>query len=231
MPGRRGSPRRGRPRLAGKRKARSKSPSMLIIECDLATLESQALSMARDLEGIVPLVVPSATLRFVRAASRESLLHDLGRCKVECGGFDHVAVVGHSNRNGLSLAPGLFVSWADFARWIEPFRPKCAILVACEAGGWLPSEALFSGIASLREIYGSPLITTEAQAGAVKVLVPYLLLGNRRPPEILQLQLLNFALTRGVLFRQTRKEFQRAGPIDAAIWTGLEEILKAALRR
>lgn len=149
MPGHRGSRRRTRSRLAGKRKIRSKAPSILIIECDPATLESQALSMARDLEGIVRLVVPSATLRLVPAASPELLLHDLGRCKVECGRFDHVAVVGHSNRNGLRLAPGLSVSWEKFAPWIEPFGPKCAILVACEAGRWLPSEALFSGIASL----------------------------------------------------------------------------------
>lgn len=231
MPGRRGSRRRARSRLAGKRKVRSRAPSILIIECDPATLESQALSMARDLQGIVRLVVPSATLRLVPAVSRESLLHDLGRCKVECGGFDHVAVVGHSNRNGLRLAPGLLVSWEDFAPWIEPFRPKCAILVACEAGRWLPSEALFSGIASLREIYGSPVITTEAQAGAVKILVPYLLVGNRLPPDILPLQLLNFALTGGIVFRQTKKEFQRAGPLEAAIWTGWEDMLRAALGR
>jgi hypothetical protein len=187
--------------------------------------------MALDLEGIVRLFVPSATLRLVRATSREALLEDLGRCKVECGGFDHVAVVGHSNRSGLRLAPGLSVSWDDFAPWIEPFQPKCAILVACEAGRWLPSEALFRRIRSLREVYGSPVVTTEAQAGAVKVLVPYLLLGNQMPPNIVPLQLLNFALSGGILFRQRRKEFQRAGPLEAAIWTGWEDILRAALGR
>jgi hypothetical protein len=226
-----GRQRRVRKRPIGERRRPHRTPSILIVECDSATLRSQAISMAADLERIVRTVVPSATIRLVSATSQESLLSGLGRCKEECGGFDNVAIVGHSNRRGLRLAPGLSVPWDKLGLWIEPFRPKRAILVACEAGGWLPSEALFNGIRTLREIYGSPVVTTEKQAASVTVLVPYLMLDNRLPRDILAVHLVNFALTGGVIFRHTRKQFQKAGPVEAAVWTGWEEILKAVLRR
>ncbi len=185
--------------------------------------------MARELEGITRLVLPSIQTRLVAGPSSGSLLQQLGMCKGQHGHLSHVVVVGHSNERGLQLARDLFTSWEGFAAWVEPFRPKCVILVACEAGRWLPASALFSGISTLQEIYGSPVVTTEAQAAAIKVLVPYLLSGNRLPKNILPLQLLNFALTQGVIFRQTRKDFRRATPAEGILWNGWEMILKQTL--
>jgi hypothetical protein len=73
---------------------------------------------------------------------------------------------------------------------------------------------------------------TQQQASVVKLLVPYLLMGEHLPDDILQMgQVAHFLITEGVLFRQTRKEFKKAGPVDAILWTGLEEVIGAALRR
>lgn len=225
--------RRSAPSRSGvrSRSRRKKEPALLILECDPETLAAQAISMARELEGIARLALPSIQTRLVAGASSSELLQQLGSCKEENDHFSHVVVIGHSNARGLRLARDLFTPWESFAAWVKPFGPKCMVLVACEAGRWLPSSDLFRGISTLQEIYGSPVVTTEAQAAAIKVLVPYLLSGNRLPKDILPLQLLNFALTQGVIFRQIRKDFRQATPSEGVLWTGWEMLLKQVLGR
>jgi hypothetical protein len=62
-----------------------------------------------------------------------------------------------------------------------------------------------AGVLSLRELYGSPLLTNEPQMAMLKVLVPMLLAGVPIDPDLMRIaQIANFALTRGILFRQTR---------------------------
>lgn len=225
---RRIAPSRTRVRTA---KGRRKGPSLLVLECDSDTLAAQAISMAQELEGIARLTIPSIQTRLVAGASSASLLQQLGVCKEQHGHFSHIVVVGHSNTRGLRLARDLFTPWESFAAWVEPFRPRCMVLVACEGGRWPPANALFGGISTLQEVYGSPVVTTVAQAAAIKVLVPYLLSGNRLPKNILSLQLLNFALTQGVIFRQTCKDFRRATPAEGVLWTEWEMLLKQVLGR
>jgi hypothetical protein len=229
---------RGKGRKPNKTKRRprqslkAKESSLLILECDAIRLADQSISIAQDLHGIVRTYVPNAVTSLVQATSQHVLLSELAWYKEEHGRFTVIVVVGHSNVSGLQLTGDNFASWEAFARWLEPFQPKRIVLVACEAGRWLPSKALFEGITTLQEIYGSPVPTTVQQASVVKILVPYLLSGHRLSTEFLRLmQLGNFLFTGGVLFRQTRKDFRRAGTDEAAVWTGLEELLKVALAR
>lgn len=176
--------------------------------------------------------MPSARRCVIPATSQQTLQLELARCLQGCGRSAIVAVCGHSNQTGLRLAADLFVSWEAFARWIAPFKPKHLVLVACQGGRWLPSKALFEGIPTLQEVYGSPAAVTDQQAEIVKLLVPYVLANGRPPQHILQIaQVGNFLLTRGVIFRQTRKEFERTGVAEGLLWTMLEDFLIKGLAR
>jgi len=134
--------------------------------------------------------------------------------------------------SGIRLTEDTFVTWRDFSNWIVPIGPERMILVACEAGRWLPSKALFEQIGTLKKIYGSPLPITPHQATAVKFLLPYLLLGGRTSKHgLLVAQAVNFLATGGVIFHQSRREFQRSGTSEAVLWTAVEELMKTSTRR
>ena len=176
--------------------------------------------------------MPDTKLSFVPTTSRQALLSALAQCKQKNGQYNVIVIVGHGSVRGLQLTHDPRVPWEEVARWINPFKPKQIVLVACEAGRWLPSKALFEGVLTLQEIYGSPVVITQQEASAIKLLVPYLLMGGYLPDDILRMaQVANFLSTDGVLFRQIREEFQQTGVVEGTIWTVLEEAMKAFYRR
>ena len=217
-------PRRARP-LA------KRTPSLLILECDAPKLASQGVSAASDLHALVKFV-PGCLSVHVRTTSMGELLRDLGDCKTKYDAFDIIVAVGHSNMTGIAMtsyAP--LLSWTRFAKFLQPLKPKRVALIACQAGAWLPAKALFGGIPSLAEVYGSPVLTNEKQMALLQVLVPMLLAGVRVDPELMRLaQVANFALTKGVLFRQTRAEFKRSDPTEDLARVGLEFLLSEVVR-
>ncbi len=161
------------------------------------------------------------------------LLRDLADCKMRCGSFDIICVVGHSNMTGIAVTgsgAADSMSWTKSAAFLAPLQPKRVALIACQAGAWLPSKALFDGLPTLMELYGSPLLTNEQQMTILKVLVPLLLAGVQVDPELLRVaQVANFALTRGVLFRQTRAEFRRSDASEDLARIGLDILLNAVV--
>lgn len=196
------------------------------------TLAAQSSAVASDLEKIVKVLVPQAETVRARAGSQKEMLLECARWKRERGSFDIVAAVGHSNISGVRLASDAEVSWQAFASWLKPFSPRVAVLVACEAGRWRATKALFEGIPTLNELYASPVLVTDWQAVGVKVLVPYLLTGRQlKVGELRVAQILNFLITRGVLFRRTRRDFRNPDVIEGKAWTIGEEMLKMLLQR
>ncbi|MBI3825604.1 MAG: hypothetical protein HY294_06395 [Candidatus Rokubacteria bacterium] len=168
----------------------------------------------------------------ILAKTRPQLLADLGRLKIEIGRFQMVAIVAHSNVSGVGLTADSAVSWEVLSHWLLPFSPKVVILVACEAGRWVAARALFEGIPTLKEVYGSPVLINDRQAAAIKLLVPYLLSSKRLTVEGLRMgQFVNFLLTRGIVLRRTRRDFREPGALEGPAWTAGEELLKAALEQ
>jgi hypothetical protein len=143
-----------------------------------------------------------------------------------------VAIVAHSNVSGVALTADGAVSWEVLSRWLLPFSPEVVILIACEAGRWVAAQALFEGIPTLKEVYGSPVLINDLQAVAIKLFVPYLLSGKRLTVEGLRMgQFVNFLLTRGIVLRRTRRDFRKPGVLEGLAWTAGEGLLKAALER
>lgn len=222
------SPRRTPPRHLSK--ARPKS--VLILQCNADKLEGQKFSFSGNLEKNLRAFVPAAVVHRVRATTRQDLLIRLAECQQKHGTFDIIAVETHSNQRGLELAADCRPTWEQFSAWLTLFEPRFLILVGCQAGRWLPSRDMFSGLPSLQQLYGSPLLTTEQQAAAFHVLIPTLLLNGRVSKDWRQLmQLAQFATNGGVIFYHTRRDFQRKDLLEPIMWTGIESLLRQMFRR
>lgn len=175
---------------------------------------------------------PAARRDLVQVTTEQKLLVDFADRATQGNRYDVVLVVGHSSLEGLRLARDRKSRWHAVARWLKPFSPRVIVLAGCEGGRWVPSKTLFDGLNSLKEIYGTPVLSTQPQLQALELLVVFLLAGGKVSVEWLPLaQAAAFALTDGVIFRQTREEFRSSGLAEAATWTVLESVLRKLLDR
>jgi hypothetical protein len=206
--------------------------SVLILECDAERLALDGISMARDVQSMVERLLPAVRRDLVQVTTEQKLLADFAERATRGNKYDVVLVVGHSSLEGLALARDRRPRWPVVARWLELFSPRVVVLAGCEGGRWLPSRALFDGLNSLKEIYGTPVLSTQPQLRALELLVVFLLAGGKVSVEWLPwAQTAVFALTDGVIFRQTRAEFRSGGLAEAATWTMLEHVLRKLLGR
>ena len=206
--------------------------SVLILECDAERLELDGISMARDVSSMVERLLPTARRDLVQVTTEQKLLVDFADRATRGNRYDVVLVIGHSSLKGLTLARDRRSRWPAVARWLEPFSPRVIVLAGCEGGRWLPSKTLFDGLNSLKEIYGTPVLSTQPQLQALELLVVFLLAGGKPSVEWIPLaQAAAFALTDGVIFRHTRAEFRSGGLAEAATWTVLEALLRKLLNR
>jgi hypothetical protein len=201
-------------------------------ECHAERLKQDGISIAQDVHSTVRRLLPSARSDLVRATNEQQLLKDFAKRAEQRIKYSVVLVVGHSNLDQLVLASDRKLEWPAVAKWIAPFSPHTILLAACQGGRWLPSKALFDGIGSLQEIYGTPVLSTQAQLRVLELLVVYLLGGGKVVEKWLPwAQTATFALMDGVIFRQTRAEIRASGPTEAATWTILEAVLRRLLNR
>lgn len=222
-----------RSRQANRRVRRHPAPSsILILECDASRLRRDGISLASDTRNLVRVVLPHAQADVVESTTRDQLLRDLAARAENKRRYEVVFVIGHGSLDRFALAHDATVSWSAVAEWIAPFRPGVVLVAACEGGRWLPARALFDGIRSLKEVYGSPALATQSQLAPLQLLALYLLAGKRMaPPALRRTQLAAFLLADAVIFRQTRREMKDRDTIAPAIWTGLEEAIRRALGR
>lgn len=83
----------------------------------------------------------------------------------------------------------------------------------------------------LKEVYGSPVLTTEKQVVAFQFLVPYLLRAGGIKKDHRQLmQAAQFALNGGLIFHHNRADFMR-GASEGLLWTVGEELLRQVMGR
>lgn len=200
--------------------------ALLILECDSYKLTQQNLALGGELLKHVKLVFPQNPVDFVPSYSEANLLEKLAALSVTGQQYRNIVIIGHSNRGGLKISADRFVGWDGAANWIGAFNPRRLILLACEAGRWLPCAALFDNISTLEEIFGSPISAHKNQQYIVLLRVLHILGASKEDPDLIRLmQLGNFLLTKGIMFRQTRIEYERDGGEEGEIWTGLAEPL------
>lgn len=205
--------------------------AVLIVECDSVTLERQNLALGEQLRASVKLAFPRNRVELVQTETEAELLRRLGEIARDGQRYRSVVIIGHSNRDGLRLTADRFYEWAAVAKWFAPFDPHRVILIACEAGRWLPCAALFEGIPDLKEIFGSPVPAHKNQIWFVLASVMYAL-GAKKPEGkwVAMMQAANFIITKGLMFRNTRRDYERGGVAEAEGWAKVENFLDQVMR-
>lgn len=198
--------------------SRSENSSLLILECDAATLATQSLSLADEAAAWARFFQPHARVEVVKTSTRQDLAHQFGRLAETRSRFRQLLVIGHSDQDRLWLTADGDVPWKAFASWVSPFRPTHLALVACQAGMPVPVITLFEEIRTLTSIYGSPLVVSKDQAQIVKALMAYLM--NVKSPDddvLVAGQWLNFLCTGGVIVHWRRRDLRNARMIGAGV--------------
>lgn len=198
---------------------------LLIIECDTDTLHLQGLSFADDLGATTRLLFGDVAV--LKSTTRSDLLERLAA--LDGQRFETILVIAHSNASGIALAPDLPSSWETFPTWLVRFEPRKLFLVACQAGRHLPCAHVFRGLPALKELYASPINASASLARAMHFLLPILMKGTLKREDVeagTALRMLNFLLTRQVLFRYTKDGISEvaADPLAAVAWTAFEHI-------
>ncbi len=198
--------------------------SLLILECDSNKLKEQNLALGSELQSQTKLFLPRNPVELVGTTSEAYLLETFAALFKEGRQYKNIVIIGHSNSSGLQLFADRFVGWEGLANWINPFDPQRVILLACQAGQWLPCAALFNGIPKLNEIFGSPILANRDQRLIVLGKLLHILGSKKEDANLNQLmQLGNFLITRGIMFSRSRAEYERGGDESGEFWTRLAE--------
>jgi len=175
------------------RQAQDGRPSLLVLHLDANKLRADGLHLgdATSIAASVASLCCGARVEEVDAVSIEALLHRLGDLAEQGRTFDVVVAIGHSNEEGICIAPGPggFISWAAFGAYLKPFRPRRLLLAACQAARWPAAQVLFSKLPALRRIFGSPVNASKDFATLMVGLIPYVLAvkaPSRRPRQLAQ---------------------------------------------
>jgi hypothetical protein len=180
----------------------------LIVEGDTAKLIQQGLSFAKIVEALARPI--AGQVHTIMNTSTLQTMTEYFEARIKSSTCDLAVLIGHGNVQGIQFAEDLFLTYEEIATILNPFKPKTILLISCQGGKILPSVALFKGIESLEEVYGSPVNASGAGLALLAFLVPFLLAGVPISNEVRQFAgLLNFFTTGGMVLRLTREEFIR----------------------
>ena len=180
--------------------------SVLIIECDHLQLERDSLLIGNFFEKQLSSILPKDSYALLQTTTEQQLCRDFGE-KFANTNFEVIVVIGHSSTSGIKLTSESSISWAILGDWLEPFRPKKLILIACEGARSLPAKALFERITSLDELFGSPAKINIREAIPLFFLIPFKLSGYKIDKNLEgAFCILNLLANRGILLKKTRKK-------------------------
>lgn len=139
--------------------------SLLVIECDSYKLMSQQLSIAPIIDKIFS-DFKLKKYKFIPINTKNDWLSCFADLENEKQTYDVVVLIGHSNESMIMIseADNFTIEWGTTPQYLnKTVKPKCLMLIACDAGRFLPSKALFDGLPTLKKLYGSPIITSREQ--------------------------------------------------------------------
>lgn len=219
---------RTKSRLKIRTTRRSPSGHLLVIECDSPTLDKQGLAIGTRAVQLLNPLFPAKNIQLLRTSADDRVAGEFASIIERHNRFKTVLLVGHSNPQGLQLAAETFVQWPVLAKWLAPFEPKSILLAACGGARFEGAKALFEGLKTLRDLYGSPIELTVQQTTPLALATMTLLTGNRLPKDLNGLiQAANFIVTRGLFYHWSRDEVLNKQNIQAVVWTQFADILKA----
>ncbi len=206
--------------------------AVLVVECDSAKLAQQNLALGEQLCSLIKQAFPLNPVDLVQSDTEAGLLEKVRELHEKGRPYRSIIVVGHSNQDGLMISSDRFIGWGGVANWFKSFDPHRIILIACNAGRWLPCTALFSGMPTLKEIFGSPAPAHKDQAFAVLFIVLHILGAQKADADTLRLiQAGNFLLTKGLMLRRSRREYEESGVVEGLVWGLTDSVLNQLAER
>lgn len=182
---------------------------VLILECNASKLASQDLSFGRGVAEAMALVQREKNhlrIEVLLIDSYEDFSDGIVDLIDEYSSVYNILVIGHSDSQSLTVAPNFDISWSEVGKWFQPLKPKTLAFVACEAGQFVSTQAIFDELETCRNIYASPFKSTKQQFEALKILFAYLLLTKRVDTNLIWVgQIMNFIRTGGVILDCTRR--------------------------
>jgi hypothetical protein len=191
----------------------------LIIECDSRKLVSQGMHLGTGFSQVVRLLFPNKRIAVVQTSTEAKLQEDLAQVFTEFGRFRTILIVGHSNPQELMLTGDGCRSWSAVGQWIKIFDPEFLFLAACEAGRSAAVRAVFAEVASLRQIYASPVTLYKIQTAPLGVLIFMLLAnGHLDAEQSSALRTVHYILSGGQLYRWLKRETGPGQELTGKLW-------------
>lgn len=181
---------------------------MLVLQLDSDRLEADGLDLT-PFASAVSKFMPQSKTTIVRATSFSSLLEQLAA--LHGRSFAVIAVVGHSNENGIVMAQGRVIdTWRAFSQYLHPLNPRQLVLVACRAGRALPSRTLFAELPTLQRVLASPTLANRLQGQLMIGLLPRLSKRRALDETLLRSVQAGLGLLSGrQLWEWTRRDYER----------------------
>lgn len=183
---------------------------VLILECDSRTLDTQNLAIGDDIKIALLTAFPKNGIDLIKDNDRDNFEPELDavlrKYKNPC---KTIILIGHGNESGIKLNLNRFADWQELGSIIEPFHPEQLIFLACRAGDVSACEILFDTVASLRQIFASPINVSKSQQHIVVQKVLYTLSAQKENPLLVNLlQTFNALMTKEWMFSRTRAEHE-----------------------
>jgi len=210
-----------------RRRQQPPAAHLLVLECQREKLAEQELDFGSRIATVLKTAYPDKRIASVPTSMYRDLGPTLAEVFVEYGCFRSILIVGHSNSAGIQLTNDVFLTWSGAGRWVAKFEPRVLFFAACEAGRSEMVRSLFEAIPTLREVYASPVRLYVEQTAPLAALIALFLEGPRIDSDTSSvIRTLNFAMTRGQIFRWTREEVGPGQEITNKMWDYVASLLQ-----
>ena len=202
---------------------------LLVLECQEEKLSGQALNFGSQAVGALKVMYPKKRIALVPTSAYCDLGVSLAEVLAKYGRFRSILVVGHSSAVGIQLTNDQFCTWGSAGLWLAKFEPEILFFAACEAGRSDAIRSVFGAVATLREVYASPVRLYAQQSTPLAALI-CLALRDRRidPGASAAVRGLNFAMTGGQIFRWRRGEIGEGQEVTTKLWDLMASICNKA---
>lgn len=183
--------------------------SLLIVECCSKELSRQSLSVGSSIYNFLTPFFSENPIELIETNSEKQLLGIFEKLASTNKKFDNIIIIGHSNENGLNITSDRFINWDGAAEWFKLLNPKRIFLMACRASRLLPRSAIFDGVPTLEEIYGSPVPIGKPQIPFIVGIIWRILSADEVDPEYICIaQVANLIFTKKLMWKYTREGFE-----------------------
>lgn len=188
----------------GQKMVDKRKRKLLIIECNAPKLKAQGLSFSETLISVASTLLKDRLIHVIQAGEKEFIPTQFAKAEEKARNYSVIAVIGHSNSEGIWFSEKELYKWEPFTNWLKPFHPQKLFLMSCQGGKTEVSRILFRNLDSLREVYGSPVLLTKSEAMTIAGVALADLLNAKTAIEIFPIAQIISILNKGFIWKVER---------------------------